>query len=45
MRLKSTTIGLLLFPLCVVGFGWACDQHAHVAVLCILLFVAGFFTM
>lgn len=45
MRLKSTTIGLIIFPPSVVGFGWACREHTHVAVLCVLLFVAGFFTM
>ncbi|XP_006462371.1 hypothetical protein AGABI2DRAFT_186299 [Agaricus bisporus var. bisporus H97] len=45
MRLKSTTIGLIIFPPSVVGFGWACREHTHVAVLCVLLFVAGFFTI
>lgn len=45
MRLKAPMIGIFLLPPSIIGFGWACEQHAHVAVLCVLLFLAGFCTM
>ncbi|KAL9715585.1 hypothetical protein Ac2012v2_000027 [Leucoagaricus gongylophorus] len=45
MRLKAPVIGIFLLPPSIIGFGWACEQHAHVAVLCVLLFLAGFCTI
>ncbi|KAK7447025.1 hypothetical protein VKT23_014238 [Stygiomarasmius scandens] len=45
MRLKSTIHGILIFPPCVVGFGWVSQQHLHIAVLCVFLFLCGFFSI
>ncbi|THV03488.1 vacuolar DHA amino acid exporter [Dendrothele bispora CBS 962.96] len=45
MRLKSTIHGILVFPPCVVGFGWVCQEHLHVAVICVFLFLCGFFSI
>jgi len=45
MRLRASVLGIFLLPPSIIGFGWACERHAHVAVLCVLLFLAGFGTM
>ncbi|KAF5366804.1 hypothetical protein D9758_006575 [Tetrapyrgos nigripes] len=45
MRLKSTVHGIFIFPLCVVGFGWVSQQHLHIAVICVMLFLCGFFSI
>lgn len=45
MRLKSATFGLMFLPLSIIGYGWVCDRHIHIAALCVLLFASGFFTM
>ncbi|KAJ7718592.1 vacuolar DHA amino acid exporter [Mycena maculata] len=43
MRLKSTTVGLLLLPPSVLGFGWVTEKHVHVSSMCVFLFFSGFF--
>ncbi|KAG2128725.1 vacuolar DHA amino acid exporter [Suillus clintonianus] len=42
MRLESSTLAMLWLPPSVVGYAWACEKHAHVAVICILLVIIGF---
>ncbi|KAL4256351.1 MFS transporter superfamily protein [Pleurotus pulmonarius] len=43
MRLRSTIPGLAFLPLSIVGMGWVYHQHAHIAVVCAMLFTNGFF--
>jgi hypothetical protein len=45
MRLKSTMLGMLCLPPCVVAFGWVMEKHVHVAAPCVFLFLCGFFSM
>ncbi|KAJ7222504.1 vacuolar DHA amino acid exporter [Mycena pura] len=45
MRLKSTTLGLLMLPPCALAFGWVSEKHAHVAAMVVVLFLAGFFAI
>ncbi|PBK67294.1 vacuolar DHA amino acid exporter [Armillaria solidipes] len=45
MRLKSTIYSIWLFPMSVVGLAWVCQQHVHVAAICVMLFVSGFFAI
>ncbi|KZP04105.1 MFS general substrate transporter [Athelia psychrophila] len=45
MRLKSTIIAMWFLPPSVVGYAWVCEQHVHVAAVCVMLFLAGFFTL
>ncbi|KDR77423.1 hypothetical protein GALMADRAFT_65924 [Galerina marginata CBS 339.88] len=44
MRLKTTMIGICCFPPCVLIYGWLCQQTVHVSVICIFLFLSGFFS-
>ncbi|KIM36580.1 hypothetical protein M413DRAFT_449115 [Hebeloma cylindrosporum] len=45
MRLGSTVLGVIFFPPSVVAFGWICEKHVHVAVICVFLFLTGFFSI
>ncbi|KZT12153.1 MFS general substrate transporter [Laetiporus sulphureus 93-53] len=45
MRLQSTMFAMLLFPPFVVGYGWVCEEHVHIAAVCVILFFAGFFAI
>ncbi|KXN88549.1 hypothetical protein AN958_07185 [Leucoagaricus sp. SymC.cos] len=43
IRLKSTTVGVFLFPTFIVAGGWVTQQHAHIAAVVVMLFGGGFF--
>ncbi|KII84166.1 hypothetical protein PLICRDRAFT_373056 [Plicaturopsis crispa FD-325 SS-3] len=45
MRLQSTKIMMPLLPFAVAGYAWSCQKHLHIAAICIMLFLAGFFSM
>ncbi|KAG6909237.1 hypothetical protein DXG01_001419 [Tephrocybe rancida] len=45
MRLKNTVYSSALLPPCVLAFGWLCEQRVHVAVICVMLFFCGFFSI
>ncbi|RDB15304.1 hypothetical protein Hypma_004735 [Hypsizygus marmoreus] len=45
MRLKSAIYSIFMLPPCVLGFGWVCEKHVHVSVICIMLFSCGFFSI
>ncbi|KAF9068628.1 major facilitator superfamily domain-containing protein [Rhodocollybia butyracea] len=42
MRLKSTVHGLVIFPLCVVGYAWVIQERVNLAGVCAMLFACGF---
>ncbi|KIY52437.1 MFS general substrate transporter [Fistulina hepatica ATCC 64428] len=44
MRLRSTLIGLPFFPLFVAGYGWIAYEHVHIAAVCVMLWICGFFS-
>lgn len=41
MRLYSTIPGMILLPPAILGFGWASNETAHIAVICVMLFLCG----
>ncbi|KAH9950618.1 MFS general substrate transporter [Amylocystis lapponica] len=43
MRLASTAHSMLFFPPAAIGYGWVCEQDVHIAAVCVMLFLAGFF--
>ncbi|KAF8802128.1 MFS general substrate transporter, partial [Phlegmacium glaucopus] len=43
MRLRSTFLGALFLPPCILAFGWVCAKHVHISALCVFLFLSGFF--
>ncbi|KJA16284.1 hypothetical protein HYPSUDRAFT_147887 [Hypholoma sublateritium FD-334 SS-4] len=43
MRLASTLPGMILLPPIIIAFGWVCQKHLPIAVICIFLFLGGFF--
>ncbi|KAF9446367.1 MFS general substrate transporter [Macrolepiota fuliginosa MF-IS2] len=45
MRLKSTMLGVFVFPAFVAAGGWATQEHAHIAVVVVMLFGGGFFSV
>ncbi|KAG9315514.1 vacuolar DHA amino acid exporter [Chiua virens] len=45
MRLESTKIAMLWFPPAVIGYAWVCQEHVHVAAICVMLFLSGFFSI
>lgn len=45
MRLKSTTIAMLILPFATLAYGWTCHYHVHVAAPVVALLVAGFTLM
>ncbi|KAG2050022.1 vacuolar DHA amino acid exporter [Suillus hirtellus] len=42
MRLESSKLAMLWAPLSVIGYAWACEKHASVAVICVMLVLIGF---
>ncbi|KAF9062176.1 vacuolar DHA amino acid exporter [Rhodocollybia butyracea] len=42
MRLKSTVHGLVIFPLCVLGYAWVIQERVNLAGVCAMLFACGF---
>ncbi|TFK22940.1 MFS general substrate transporter [Coprinopsis marcescibilis] len=42
MRLRSTIFGIIAVPPVTLGFGWICQKHLHVSVVCVFLFACGF---
>ncbi|KIK69879.1 hypothetical protein GYMLUDRAFT_151027 [Collybiopsis luxurians FD-317 M1] len=42
MRLRSTVHGLLIFPLCVIGYAWVLEERVNVGAVCVMLFACGF---
>ncbi|KAF5347001.1 hypothetical protein D9756_011026 [Leucocoprinus leucothites] len=45
MRLRAGILGIIFLPPSIVGFGWVCEHRVHIAALCVLLFISGFFTI
>ncbi|THU95076.1 MFS general substrate transporter, partial [Dendrothele bispora CBS 962.96] len=45
IRLKSTFHGLIVFPLCIIGYGWVIQERLHIAAVCAMLFACGFFAI
>ncbi|KAG2060694.1 MFS general substrate transporter [Suillus hirtellus] len=45
MRLESSKLTMLWIPLSLIGYGWACDKHLNVAVICVMLVLVGFTTI
>ena len=45
MRLQSTLYFMPFLPLSVIAYGWVCQQHVHVSAICVMLFLAGLFSM
>ncbi|KAH7915438.1 MFS general substrate transporter [Hygrophoropsis aurantiaca] len=45
MRLESTKIAMWWLPPSVIGYAWVCQERVHVAAMCVMLFLAGFFSI
>ena len=45
MRLESTKVAMIWLPLSLIGYAWVCQERVHVAAICVMLFLAGFFSM
>ncbi|THU91473.1 MFS general substrate transporter [Dendrothele bispora CBS 962.96] len=45
MRLKSTIHGLIAFPFCIIGYAWIIQERLHIAGVCVMLFLCGFFAI
>jgi hypothetical protein len=45
MRLESTKVAMWFLPPSVVGYAWVCEKDVHVSAVCVMLFLAGFFSM
>lgn len=45
MRLESSKLAMLWLPPSVIGYGWVCDKHLNVAVICVMLVLVGFTSM
>ncbi|EIW78231.1 MFS general substrate transporter [Coniophora puteana RWD-64-598 SS2] len=45
MRLDSTKTVMLFFPPSVIGYAWVCQERVHVAAVCVMLFLCGFFSI
>ncbi|KAF8187752.1 vacuolar DHA amino acid exporter [Pholiota molesta] len=43
MRLASTLIGMVFLPPSVAALGWVCQKHLPIPVICVFLFLGGFF--
>ncbi|KAF9236462.1 major facilitator superfamily domain-containing protein [Melanogaster broomeanus] len=44
MRLRGTTLAMPWLPPCVIGYAWVAEKHVHIAALCVMLFLFGFFS-
>ncbi|KAG2130662.1 vacuolar DHA amino acid exporter [Suillus bovinus] len=42
MRLESAKLAMPWIPPFIIGYGWACDKHLNVAVICSMLVLVGF---
>ncbi|KAJ4482465.1 major facilitator superfamily domain-containing protein [Lentinula aciculospora] len=42
MRLRCTVHGLVIFPLCVVGYAWVLQERVNVVGVSVMLFACGF---
>ncbi|TFY58682.1 hypothetical protein EVJ58_g6267 [Rhodofomes roseus] len=42
MRLQSTFLFMPLLPASMIAYGWVCEEHVHVASICVMLFLVGF---
>lgn len=38
-------VPMLFLPPSVIAYGWVCEGHVSVAAICVMLFLAGFFSM
>ncbi|KAI0671081.1 MFS general substrate transporter [Trametes maxima] len=45
MRLESTLVPMFFLPPSVIAYGWVCERHVHVSAICVMLFLAGFFSI
>ncbi|KAF8133916.1 major facilitator superfamily domain-containing protein [Boletus edulis] len=45
MRLKSATLAMVWLPPSVIGYGWVAEKHADVGVICLMVFLCGFFSI
>ncbi|KAF8558302.1 MFS general substrate transporter [Imleria badia] len=45
MRLKSATLAMVWLPPSVVAYGWVAEKHVDVGVVCVMLFLCGFFSI
>ncbi|KIJ10878.1 hypothetical protein PAXINDRAFT_119245 [Paxillus involutus ATCC 200175] len=45
MRLESTKIAMWWFPPSIIGYAWVCQEHVHISAICVMLFLAGFFSV
>ncbi|OAX41598.1 vacuolar DHA amino acid exporter [Rhizopogon vinicolor AM-OR11-026] len=45
MRLTSTLPAMWFFPPSIIGYAWVCEKHVHVAAICVMLFLSGFFSI
>jgi hypothetical protein len=45
MRLASTLPAMWFLPPSIIGYAWICEKHVHVAAVCAMLFLSGFFSM
>ncbi|KIJ62702.1 hypothetical protein HYDPIDRAFT_41833 [Hydnomerulius pinastri MD-312] len=45
MRLHSAKLAMLWLPPCVIGYAWVAEKHLHIAVICVMLFLSGFFSI
>ncbi|KAI6027562.1 vacuolar DHA amino acid exporter [Pisolithus microcarpus] len=45
MRLESTKIAMWGLPPAVIGYAWVCQERVHIAAMCVMLFLAGFFSI
>lgn len=45
MRLESTKIAMCGLPPAVISYAWICQERVHVAAMCVMLFLAGFFSI
>lgn len=42
MRLESSKLAMLWLPPSIIGYGWVCDKHLNVAIICVMLVLVGF---
>ncbi|KAF9220501.1 MFS general substrate transporter [Gyrodon lividus] len=45
MRLESTKIAMWWLPPSIVGYAWVCQERVHISAICVMLFLAGFFSI
>ncbi|KIJ60300.1 hypothetical protein HYDPIDRAFT_117385 [Hydnomerulius pinastri MD-312] len=45
MRLESTKVAMWWLPPSIVGYAWVCQERVHISAMCVMLFLAGFFSI